>query len=145
YQGALTYIDSHGKTKTVKKGYYSVKYQFYDDKTAGSVQDEHTYDSVNVGSKGVYAITLGEDGTDQGNLNLPSKLLWLQITIMSGPETKITYPHAETPRVQLTSVPYALSPWTQTASGVSYSNGTATVAHPNENALVVDDGGAISS
>ncbi|MDI6766504.1 MAG: hypothetical protein QME52_06750 [Bacteroidota bacterium] len=127
YQGALTYVNPRGKVKPVKKGDYSVQFELFDDKTAGTLQDAHTY-TVTVDKYGVYTVTLGEDGTDQGNLNTSifNNLLWLQVTALSGPETKITYPYALA-RVQLTSVPYALGPWQQGTLGLSYTAGNVGI------------------
>ncbi|MBI1805872.1 MAG: hypothetical protein HYR76_02325 [Ignavibacteria bacterium] len=108
YQGALTYVDSHGKTKAVKKGTYSLTFQLFDDPTAGNSVVSETR-SVTSDKNGVYSVTLGEDGSPQGNLNTNfDQLLWLKVTVNSGPETKITYPFALL-RVQLTSVPYSLN------------------------------------
>ncbi|HTY39383.1 MAG TPA: hypothetical protein VMH23_19860 [Bacteroidota bacterium] len=109
YQGVLSYVDSHGKTKIMKKGTYSVRFELYDDAVGGSVQDSHTY-SITTDTKGVYTKTLGEDGTDQGNLDASvfDRLLWLQVMVMSGPETHVSYPHIVGSRVQLTAVPYAM-------------------------------------
>lgn len=128
YQGAITYVTSTGKIKPVKKGPYTIQFKLFDDKTAGSVQDSHTYNVV-VDKFGVYTVTLGEDGTDQGNLatNIFNKLLWLQVTVLSGPETKITYPYALTPRVQLTSVPYSFSPWLKSDNGIHYDLGNVGI------------------
>ncbi|MBI1803742.1 MAG: tail fiber domain-containing protein [Ignavibacteriae bacterium] len=111
YQGALTYVNLMGKTKAVKKGTYSVKFEFFNDPTGGSASFYSDTRSVTTDSKGIYVATIGDNGTGLGNITVDFDILnWLQVTIMSGPETKIIYPHA-LPRVQLTSVPYALGPW----------------------------------
>ncbi|MBI1805054.1 MAG: hypothetical protein HY033_08850 [Ignavibacteriae bacterium] len=110
YQGALTYVDSHGKTKPVKKGRYKLTFDFYDDAAAGNLLYSES-DSVTADKNGVYVVTIGDNGTPYGNLGGNFTMLnWLKVTILGGPETHIGLPIPfPLPRVQLTSVPYALN------------------------------------
>lgn len=120
YQGALTYPGSMGKTKAVKKGTYNVKFEFFDDSTSGNLLFTQTRNVI-ADKNGVYIATLGENGSREGNLGGNFGVLnWLKVTIMSGPETKITYPYPLS-RVQLTSVPYALGPWQTPVPGLGGS------------------------
>lgn len=111
YQGVLSYTvtSSRGSSqKSVKAGNYSVRFQFFDAATGGSAgaSDEQT---VSVGKAGAYSVTIGADGTDEGDLDMDvfNSLTWLQVTILSGPDSKISYPYSVLTRVQLTTVPYA--------------------------------------
>ncbi|MBI1804395.1 MAG: DUF1566 domain-containing protein [Ignavibacteriae bacterium] len=108
YQGALTYLDSHGKTKPVKKGRYKLTFEFFDDAAAGNLLYSES-DSVTADKNGIYVVTIGENGTPSGQLASNFGVLnWLKVTINGGPETHISYPFPLA-RVQFTSVPYALS------------------------------------
>ncbi|MBI4546403.1 MAG: hypothetical protein HY707_00370 [Ignavibacteriae bacterium] len=127
YQSALTVV-VNAKTKTAKKGTYSMRFELYDDPAAGTLilTNDQT---VTVGSKGVYTTTIGEDGSSQGKLDgsVFNRLLWLKITLLSGADTRVTYPYEVPGRVQLTSVPYALGPWASNETNVYYNGGNVGI------------------
>ncbi|MFI5253821.1 MAG: hypothetical protein ACHQQQ_15485 [Bacteroidota bacterium] len=107
YQGAITYLDAHGKTKIVKAGKYFAQFQLFDDPSAGTMRYTES-DTVTTDKNGIYTRTLGDDGTPRGSLPFIDSLLWLKVTILSGPDTHLGYPYPLPGRIQLTSVPYAL-------------------------------------
>ena len=57
YQSALTVV-VNAKTKTAKKGAYSMRFELYDDPAAGAIVLTNEQ-MVTVGTKGVYTTTLG--------------------------------------------------------------------------------------
>ncbi|MBI5215387.1 MAG: hypothetical protein HY960_06500 [Ignavibacteriae bacterium] len=117
YQGTLAYLNTQGKMKPVKATTattsYNVRFNFYDASTSGTLMYQYpspsTGKSVKTDKNGLYTIILGENGTALGDFDLSQFTipLWVQVTILSGPETKISYPYTVPGRVQLTTVPYA--------------------------------------
>jgi hypothetical protein len=103
-------------------------FRLYDDPATGNLLYSED-DSVTADKNGIYIVTIGENGTPYGHVGGNFGVLnWLNVTIDGGPETHIAYPYPSGgyPRIQLTSVPYALR-----ADSVNHPGNVLTTTGPD--------------
>ncbi|MBI5477016.1 MAG: hypothetical protein HY964_09820 [Ignavibacteriales bacterium] len=100
YQGLLT----TPLGTPVPDGLYEIKFELFNDLSAGASQWVETQSSINV-KQGTFSVLLGSVSPLLGIFYQP---LWLEITAVSGPG--ISSPILFTPRTELASAAYSLGP-----------------------------------
>lgn len=127
YQGLLTKPSG----VPVTDGNYTLKIDFYDALSAGTLQQTETFANVNV-QLGRFNLTLGSVAPLAAIFTKP---LWVQLTATAGP-AGITYPQTISPRTELTSSPYSLAPWATNVSSISYTGGWVGIGTANPSTVL---------
>jgi hypothetical protein len=118
YQGLLTTPGG----SPVTDGSYNFEFALYDTLSGGILLWSETQAGVSV-QQGIFTVMLGSVTPISPVL---TKTAYLQITATGGPPGP-SYPLTFSPRSELASAPYALAPWGQTGSDISYTTGNVGI------------------
>jgi hypothetical protein len=114
YQGLLITSAS----APVQDGSYDLRFEFFNASSGGTLRHSENHTGV-ILSHGAFSLTIGP---------LPmifSEPLYIEVTATSGPG--IISPITFSPRSELTSAPYSLSPWVPTGSNVVFTTGNVGI------------------